>query len=62
MDSTPKNKVEVTDFPFLFMALIGCLIGAIVSCAGRLSQIRDALRDLKSPAATAPTDAPKPPK
>jgi hypothetical protein len=67
MRNGPVNaNVEVTGLPrrlWIYWFISAILLGiAVERLAGLLAQIRDALRDLKPPAAAAPTDAPKPPK
>lgn len=57
-----KANVEVSDLPFLIKLSLGAVVGTLITLCGLLREIRDALKDLKPPAATAPADAPKPPK
>lgn len=57
MDLTPKSKVEVTGLPIAFTLAAFMLLGLLVTCAEHLSEIRDALRALKPPAASAPVEA-----
>lgn len=57
-----KANVTVIETPIMITIIGWVLIGLLVQLTQNLREIRDALKDLKPPAVTAPADAPKPPR
>lgn len=63
MRNGPVNaNVQVTDLPLVLVAALGAFFALSIMAVTALRDIRDTLKDLRPHAATAPADAPKPPK